>query len=191
MLFGITGRAGNGKSTVGSQLLQSATEEGYPAITYDIGDKVLKFCIAQGLVEGRCRQSLNAKELAVLVKVGKDMRHNFGEDFCIEPLRQDYLDLEEQVSNLAAVIPNVRYANEARMVRELGGKIIRVVALNDDGSPYLHPDRDPNHTSETGLLNEPADYYITARRGDRDLVLAYAAAILQQAMKGNKASVTV
>jgi hypothetical protein len=50
-----------------------------------------------------------------------------------------------------AVIPDVRFPNEAQFVKDMGGVIINVSRFNSDGSPFVATDRDPNHPSEVAL----------------------------------------
>ena len=61
---------------------------------------------------------------------------------------------------------DMRFLNEAHAVRDLGGYTIQVNRLNHDGTPFVDPSRDPNHTSEIDLDSYNYDYKITVKTGD-------------------------
>jgi len=63
-----------------------------------------------------------------------------------------------------AVIPDVRFPNEAEFVKNAGGVLIKVSRLAGDGLPYVAADRDPNHPSETALDGYDGwDYRVTVK----------------------------
>lgn len=63
-----------------------------------------------------------------------------------------YWTIHEQ-QPLVAVVSDVRFPNEAQMVKDMGGALIKCVRLMQDGRPYIDPSRDPKHLSETALDN--------------------------------------
>jgi hypothetical protein len=65
-----------------------------------------------------------------------------------------------------AIVTDMRFINEAQMIRSLGGKLVDIRRINKDNSPYVAPDRDPNHRSEVELDDYPADYRWLVRSGD-------------------------
>ena len=143
-----------------------------PYCIADIGADILRFCIEQKRLPAKPREALTKEELQVLVDVGKEMRDE-DENFWLERI-------EKRIENrpLLVIVPNIRYANEAAWVDERGF-LIRVTALNMNGSPYISPDRDPNHDSETELEFARADYYITAYRDQVDVLRGMAVAVLE------------
>jgi len=74
--------------------------------------------------------------------------------------------------------PDMRFINEARMVKAKGGYTIRVSRLNVDGTPYVDPTRDPNHRSETELDNYNFDYRITVKSGEMALLDEWAISLV-------------
>lgn len=65
-------------------------------------------------------------------------------------LKALYWQITEERPSLA-VITDVRFPNEGRMVQAMGGRCIRVTRYTKDGQPFVAPDRDPCHTSETAM----------------------------------------
>lgn len=178
LVLGIAGRACHGKTTaadaIQSAILRSEVLGVFTCGIYDIGGLVLQYCIANKLLPNKKRTELTDGEKEVLVNVGKAQREvneNFWINTIFQKIKDDNLDV--------AIIPNVRYLNEAQRVKDAGGHIVRVRALNPDGSEYISPDRPANHPSETELHNYNADYHITARRGEDRLVSGQAEKLIQ------------
>jgi hypothetical protein len=164
LILGLAGRACHGKTTAANAIydeVESNEHDARHAAIYDIGGLVLRYCIANKLLPNRARTDLTDGEKEVLVNVGKSQRE-FNENFWIDQIFQKIKDDNLDV----ALIPNVRYLNEAARVKSSGGHIVRVQALNPDGSLFISPDRPANHPSETELHNYNSDYQITARRGE-------------------------
>jgi len=184
MLISFTGRARNGKTTAAEAIAARADELHLVPVIYDIGAFVLEHCHAEGLIPAELtREQLSAAQLEILVRVGKEKRAE-NPRFWIERIETDYKRLcgleREPGPKFVALIPNLRYQNEAKMVRNLGGVVVKVSALNKDGSPYISKDRDPNDPSETQLLHLSSDYTITAQVGHSDLIAGIARLIFER-----------
>lgn len=174
IVLGIVGRARNGKSTVADAIQHAArTMYNLSAKQYSIGDLVLEFCIRSGRVPPKQREELNSAELQTLVHVGKQQR-DADADFWIRKVRGAMIEDSPDI----AIIPNVRFQSEVDLVKEQGGWLLRVTALNADGSPFLSPDRDPNDSSETQLHALQTDFALTAYRGETGLLVDYAHSVL-------------
>jgi hypothetical protein len=66
-----------------------------------------------------------------------------------------------------ALVPDVRYSNEARWITDNAGLLIRVDRVELDGTPFVAADRNPNHASETELEHKAVfDRYYTIASGD-------------------------
>lgn len=71
-------------------------------------------------------------------------------------------------------ISDVRFLNEVNYIERLSDDItsnkssvyIKVVRMNEDGTQYIDPSRDPNHPSETELENHKPFMTLTAKGGD-------------------------
>ena len=183
-IFGFIGRARNGKSTAADVFEVQSKNLGLSVGLYDIGAAVLKYCIANNLIPAKKREDLLPEELSVLQQVGKAKREE-NPNYWINQIEAA---IAADAKNIA-LIPNVRYTNEARMVKQRGGAIIRTTALNLDGSEYIAEDRPPNHPSETELWSYPADFHITAYRGQIQLVHMFAATIFDHVIHTSRAEV--
>lgn len=172
MLIGLTGRARAGKSTVCDAMLLRAKVLGIKASVYDIGETVKQYCVQEGLLPEVPRESMTAEQLDVLVKVGKHKREQ-NPDFWITDLAL----AQRRDPDTVIVVPNIRYTNEYKMVRFYLGYTVRVLALNRNGSQFISRDRDPNHPSETEILNVPADFHLTAYHGESGLLVQMATAL--------------
>jgi len=149
------GRARAGKSEFCEAIYGHCGYVGTPCEIYDLGDEVRRHCIAEGLLPDKARTALNAEELAVLIRVGREQRES-NDHFWIDKIARRIREDEKDV----ALIPNLRYENECAWVRDQGGVLVRIERRNPDGSPYISLDRDPNDVSECGLLFYPANHVI-------------------------------
>jgi hypothetical protein len=89
----------------------------------------------------------------ILQRVGTEtFRNNFGQDFWIKAAKMhinrvlDYEKAQENPRNVCVIIDDIRFDNEAEMVKELGGKVYRVIrnGLVDSDT----------HSSEQGIDEE-------------------------------------
>ena len=180
MIIGLSGRARNGKTTIADAMMAYADRKHWPARVYDIGAEVLRYSIENGRLPAKPRNELTAEELKILIDVGFEQRQK-DPMFWLKRIGSR-IQIEE---HYLAIVPNIRYANEAAWVRSENGILVRVTALNENGTSYISPDRDANNPSETDLQWYPADYYITAKRGQIALLNAMAVAVLEDALCKN------
>lgn len=64
------------------------------------------------------------------------------------------------------IFADTRFPNEYEKIKLLTGKYIRVTRINEDGTQYIDPSRDPNHESECSLEGVKGDYEIVAKNVD-------------------------
>jgi len=162
LLLGLLGRANHGKSTVADAIISHAIGYHTKVLDYDIGGMILRYAIENRFLSNKKRAELTPAEIQVLVDVGKELRETRGEHFWIEQV----FELIDRDKPEVAIIPNVRYLNEAQWVKRRGGTLIRVQKLNANGSEFISTSRDPNHVSETELWNCNADYHLIAKDGE-------------------------
>lgn len=167
MLLGFCGRAGHGKTTACDGIRDYARNKlELDARIFSISDLVIEFCKEHGkLSAGKTREALTAEELVTLIEVGREQR----------AVRKTYWIelLENQINNAApdvALVPNLRYANETRWLRDSGGTVVKCTCLNDYGSLYISPNRPANDPSEAWADNMTADHYIVVKSGHGALV---------------------
>ena len=73
-----------------------------------------------------------------------------------------------------AIVTGIRFADEAALVRQMGGQLLRVVRLEADGRPFVDQDRDPAHPVERQIATLSVDAEIVARSGDLEALRAAA-----------------
>lgn len=79
-----------------------------------------------------------------------------------------------------AVVPDVRFPNEAQMVKDMGGKVIHIRRFLQDGTRFIATDRPTTHPSEVGMDNYKGwDYTIDAKDGDFEGIYKAVDAIMQ------------
>lgn len=84
---------------------------------------------------------------AVLQFVGTDLIRKKDPDYWVKLLDKRI----EQEHPEIALVTDVRFQNEAEWVHSKNGALVKVVRIKSDGTPYISPDRDPNHPSEAAL----------------------------------------
>ena len=124
--------------------------------------KILKFAEA---VYQECRRDhgMLEKNSPLLQHVGL-VRRKKDPLYWINKLRSTIGDFKG-----VGLITDLRYENEAYWVKSSGGFLINVMRLNEDGTPFVAPDRDPKHISETALDNCLWDAYIKTYTGQEAL----------------------
>jgi hypothetical protein len=163
VLIGFSGRARHGKTECTLAMKEYVQKCEYRTVgIYDVGAMILKTCITSGRLPEVKREDMTREQIQVLIDVGKEMKHSFGQDYfakrCVAEAR------EEGVA--VALCPNLRLPPEALAWRDARGIMVRVTRLNADGSLFISPDRNPNDITETALQFWPADYYLTNVNND-------------------------
>ena len=72
------------------------------------------------------------------------------------------------------IATDMRFLNEADMIKKLGGYTVQVNRLNVDGTPFVDTARPANHVSEIQLDGYNYDYKITVKTGDLPLLEEWA-----------------
>lgn len=113
---------------------------GHPGKTriYAYADALKSFCRANGMTK---------KDGNFLQKVGTDIVRQVDVDHWVKAL---YWTIDEQRPTFA-LIADVRFKNEAALVKQMGGILVKVTRYNDDGSMFVDPSRSATHPSETEL----------------------------------------
>lgn len=179
MIIGITGRAESGKSTTAEAIVRHGEALGLKSKSYELSGYILQHCIAAGLIPRKQRQSLTKDEIATLVRIGQETAHTDPTLWAKKALADIAAD-----EPVLAVIPNIRRAFEADVIRAAGGVIVRVTALNKNGSEFISQTRDPNHDLETDQYLIRPDYFLQTSRGDSSLLTRFAAALLDHLLEG-------
>jgi hypothetical protein len=173
ILIGLTGRARSGKSSAARGIMKAAEKNGLNAKIFELSDYVLADLKNDGLIPKSATREDLKDNVSLLVQRGMSRREE-NEDYWIDLLRSDLQTYKPDV----AIIPNVRFQNEAFSIKAGFGYIVRVTALVKDGVSFISPDRDPNHVSEISTRDIEADYFLTAKKGHTKLLEKQAEALL-------------
>jgi hypothetical protein len=90
-----------------------------------------------------------------------------------------------------AIITDVRFPNEAEFIKANDGYLVEVIRVNEDGTRYLDPNRDPNHPSETALDEyNKWDFIIRCKSGDLDALKYKSLAVLKAIVDKHRNSIS-
>jgi hypothetical protein len=153
--------------------MKAAEKKGLTAKIFELSDYVLADLKADGLIPKSATREDLKDNVGLLVQRGMSRREE-NPDYWIDALRSDLLTQNPDV----AIVPNIRFQNEAKIIDDLRGYLVRVKAIVYDGVEYISPDRNPNHISETGTYLLDADYFLTVKKGQTKLLEAQAGALL-------------
>lgn len=165
IVLACSGRARHGKTEACEAVYRHVTAQGGTAKLYDIGDMIRRFCISTGRLPQVERKDMTREQLEILINVGKKQRAidvNFWIGELVRTIKAEQPDV--------ALCPNARYESEAVAFRDIGGYMLRLTRLNANGSVFISEDRPANDISETALEFWPADFYITHKTGQLELV---------------------
>ena len=165
LIIGFSGRARHGKTVCCEAIVRRMQQAGYTAKMYDIGNMIRLECIDTGRLPRIERADMDKEQLQILINVGKEKRA-VDVDYWI---RQMFQAIAVDAPDVA-VCPNLRYENEAAACRAAGGYVVRLTRLNENGSVFISDDRPANDISETALEFWPADFYLTTKPGQLDLL---------------------
>src|SRR5262245_48625388 len=160
-VIGITGSARHGKDTLASFLLQLVPG----AERFAFSDAISAYARVSGRMTNR--------DPSVLQEIGWLMRLQ-RPSVWLDAL---YGTICDRCPSLA-VITGVRFTDEAQMIRQMGGKLVRVVRVEPDGSPFVDPARDPAHPTESEISSIMVDAELVAASGDIDRLRREAACVL-------------
>jgi hypothetical protein len=120
-VLGIGYKARHGKSTVAAAWRRRVPG----ALIIELSDHVA--------TAARIYHGMTTRDPAALVRVGQTYRTLFGDDVW---LRCCYGQICDRRPTLA-IVPNIRFPNEAAFVRALGGRLVRVARVNADATPFV------------------------------------------------------
>lgn len=174
MILGIAGKAEVGKSTVAKAIVKTAVYLELDAKVYELSNLILAETIEAGTIDPKVRSECTPEDIQELIRLG-GARRKENPDYWIGALLVQIKKDNPEV----AVCPNIRFPSESTAIQNAGGKIIKVTALNADGSEFTSRSRDPNDPSETSQRQILADYFLSTKRGESELLKLQAAALFK------------
>ena len=157
LVIGLAGKAEHGKTAAARIICEWVTNNGGTAGIFEISKLIYNHAVELGLLPpGLERDKMTNEQVKVLVDEGSRMRNTVDPNYWTDRVIPWALESNVDV----AIIPNLRFPQEAEAVRRTKGYVWRVNRLNPAGSPFVSTTRDPNHETETALDRWPADFYI-------------------------------
>lgn len=160
LIIGFSGRKGSGKTSIAKEL----EKIGFERISFADPIKIMLFALFNecGFDYITAELLLNQEKEIILEKIGKSARQmmqSLGTDWGRNMVNDDLWLLcarnkieKHHSSNI--VIDDVRFNNEAQMIRDLGGLIINI----DRTAGNIDFDA---HVSESGIIMKPGDVMLT------------------------------
>jgi len=108
---------------------------------------------------------MNEKDSEMLQFWGTDFRRAHYTNYWVDIILKEIAVRPEKY----ILIPDTRFTNEYNAVKDRGGVYVQMQRLNEDGSLYLDPMRDPKHKSEIDLDWVVGDFVITAKGGNMQM----------------------
>lgn len=113
-----------------------------------LGSQAMRIGFADALYAiARVEHGMTTKDPKLLQYLGTEVYRAKDPDVWLRALYHTLLDKRPTV----AIVTDVRFPNEARLVKEMGGTLIKVERVAKDGTPHRDPNRSQTHPSETAL----------------------------------------
>lgn len=136
VIVGINGRAGSGKSTFTEYLIQA-----YIDLTHHDGIAVIPF--AKALKEMAASIGWNGRKdekgRRLLQLLGTEVcRECIAEDYWIQKWSDSYIKAL-RMGNSFIIIDDIRFPNEAKFIKDLGGYLVKITGRAYDNVDSKHP----------------------------------------------------
>lgn len=151
LVIGVGNKARQGKDTMAAVLRQCSAD----VQRFAFGDAIKAYA--------RAFHGMTVKDGPLLQRLGHDTRQRDPEIW----LRALYWQIAEARPRVA-VITDMRMRNEAAMIQRMGGLLVRVNRVNEDLSPFISTDRNPNDVSEVELDDFDFDFELLNVNGHQD-----------------------
>lgn len=158
-IIGFTGKAGSGKDTCADMITRSSQFDFdvCTAFAKPIKDAARElFMLTRDQLHGSLKEVVDerwgASPRQIMQWLGTDMlRKHFGDDFFLKHMKMR-IEHAKNANVAMFLITDVRFDNEAEMVRDMGGKVVRIAR------PGVKPVN--AHVSENGIQNRLVDFTI-------------------------------
>lgn len=135
-VVGLGHKARNGKDTTAAVLQEYF---GSDARRYAFADPLRAVC--------RVEYGMTEKDAPLLQRVGTEVYRAKDPDIWT---KATYWTIAEQQPKIA-IVSDVRFPNEAQMIKDMGGTLIHCVRRTAYGQQFIDPNRSAVHPSETAL----------------------------------------
>lgn len=165
LLVGLGHKARHGKDTVANYVHVAMPRQ---TRIYSLAGALKSFARVLGMRE---------KNGAVLQALGAEVMRSLNPTIWIDILQAQ---IEEEAPRVA-LIPDVRFPNEAEWIKSQGGITVKVARWDAYGKPYVAADRPADHPSEIALDHYLFDYHFQVTSGDFGGLL-HAANVIEKAI---------
>lgn len=146
-VIGFTGKARHGKDTAARVFMRNLED----AERFAFSDGIAAYARSQEYM-------LTPRDPNVLVRIGVDWRT--GRPFATRDMLYGAIDDRRPP---VALITGVRFEDEAEMIRDMGGLIVKVIRTQPDGKGvWVSGDRDPKAITETEMDRISPDFTLVA-----------------------------
>jgi hypothetical protein len=135
-VVGIGYKARNGKDSTAAVFQEYF---GSAARRYAFADHLRSIC--------RVEHGMTVKDAELLQRMGTDVYRVKDPEVWV---RSTYWTIAEQAPEIA-IVSDVRFPNEAQMVKDMGGTLIKCVRREPNGQQFIDPSRSATHPSETAM----------------------------------------
>ena len=159
-ILGFGHKAQNGKDTAGEAIRNYYEDQNSLLRSHGLagGTKVFIAKFAAALYdEARTQHGMTEKDPVLLQNIGIARRAE-DPDYWV---KRAFASIPAG-TNLV-IFTDVRFKNEADAIKAKGGHLVKVVRLNEDGTPYIATDRPADHPSETDLDSYNWDHHIVSK----------------------------
>lgn len=151
-VIGLCGQAGAGKDFVYRKIERWLTALGETSLRVSLADNV-RLEVEGYLNEGRYLPKLWEKPYSTEVRRllqwwGTDFRRAEDEDHWVNITAGEIEDIERENETDVVVVTDIRFGNEADMIRSFGGLLLQVTASRDTLKERLGGEVAPSHPSE-------------------------------------------
>jgi hypothetical protein len=168
LIIGFGNKAQNGKDTAVSAVVDYYAKCRQIQIKHGFkptGPIAQRISFAEELYDVcRIEYGMTTKDAPLLQRVGAERREDDPEHWIKLAFAKIY-----STSHIV-LISDVRYKNEADVIRRRGGFLVNVQRLNEDGAPFIDPSRPADHPSEVDLDDYNWDFYLKVKTGGAALL---------------------
>lgn len=180
-IIGFTGRKGAGKDTLAAAIKSELDRDGFDVVSLQFAGPIKAFCRevfgwSQEHTDGGLKEIVDPRwgitPRRAMQTLGTEWGRGLHPNLWVESMRTRVSTLTDDLGWDVAIITDVRFDNEAEMIREMGGVVVEV--FRPSASALLID----QHASEAGVHRHLIDY-TAVNIGTREQLEAKAPEILR------------